>query len=125
MTQNGDLERLRIIKSAHEADLMSKANVVGVGIGLRQRDGELTNEPVIVVSVVHKTPLSQLAPDDVIPRELEGVPVDVQAVGKLRAFGQKPGFFVSESASASPKATKTWFLFPLFEKIRRSISSKK
>ncbi|MEA3340194.1 MAG: hypothetical protein U9R15_09525 [Chloroflexota bacterium] len=87
MTQNEDLEQLRIIKAAHEADLMRKANVVGVGIGLRQRDGELTGEPTIVVSVIHKMPLSQLAPDDVIPRELEGMPVDVQAVGKLRAFG--------------------------------------
>jgi len=87
VTQDESLERLRIIKAAHEADLMRKANVVGVGIGLRQRDGELTSEPTIVVSVVHKAPLSQLAPDDVIPRELEGMPVDVQAVGKLRAFG--------------------------------------
>jgi hypothetical protein len=84
MKQNEDLERLRSVKSAYEADLMHKANVVGVGIGLRQREGDSTGKPVIVVSVTHKVPLSQLAPDDVIPRELEGVPVDVQAVGALR-----------------------------------------
>jgi hypothetical protein len=80
------LDRLRAVRAAHEADLMRKANVVAVGIGFRQRGGEPTGEPVIVVSVTHKVPFSQLAPGDVIPRELEGVPVDVQAVGELRAL---------------------------------------
>ena len=80
------LDRLRAVRAAHEADLMRRANVVGVGIGLRHRGGEPTGEPVIVVSVTHKVPLSQLAPGDVVPRELEGVPVDVQAVGELRAL---------------------------------------
>ena len=75
-----------MVKAAYEASLMRKANVVGVGIGLRQHKEEPVSEPVIVVSVTHKVPLSQLAPDDVIPRELEGVPVDVQAVGELRAL---------------------------------------
>ena len=78
---NEVLERLRAARAAHEADLMRKANVVGVGIGLRQRGGEPTGEAAIIVSVTRKLPLSQLAPDDVIPRELEGLPVDVQAVG--------------------------------------------
>jgi len=36
--------------------------------------------------VIQKMPPSQLDPDDVIPRELEGAPVDVQAVGRLRAL---------------------------------------
>ena len=89
MKRDEKIERLKAIKAAHEADLMRRANVVGVGIGLRQRGGELTPEPVIVVSVTHKVPPSQLAPGDVIPRELEGIPVDVQATGKLRAFEQK------------------------------------
>jgi len=81
-----ELERLRAVKAVHEAELMRKANVVGVGIGLAQQDGESTGKPTIVVSVTRKVPASQLAPGDVIPRELEGVPVDVQVVGELRAF---------------------------------------
>jgi hypothetical protein len=40
-----------------------------------------------VVSVSAKVPGSQLAQRDMIPRELDGVPVDVQVVGELRAFG--------------------------------------
>nr|HID13375.1 hypothetical protein [Anaerolineae bacterium] len=86
MSVSLDLEQVRAVKTAHEADLMRKANVVGVGIGLRQQGGKPTGELAIVVSVTHKIPLSQLAPGDVIPRELEGIPVDVQAVGKLRAL---------------------------------------
>ncbi|MFQ6100418.1 MAG: hypothetical protein ACE5OS_04200 [Anaerolineae bacterium] len=86
MIQDEGLERLRAVKAVYEADLMRKANVVGVGIGLRQREGKPTSEPAIVVSVTQKVPLSQLAPGDVIPRKLEEIPVDVQAVGKLRAL---------------------------------------
>jgi len=86
VAQDERLEQLKVVKAVNEADLMRRANVVGVGIGLRQLEGKLTDEPVIVVSVVRKVPLAQLAPRDVIPRELEGMPVDVQAVGKLRAL---------------------------------------
>jgi hypothetical protein len=86
MVQEEELERLRVVKDLYEADLMQKPNVVGVGIGLRQREGEMTGEPAIVVSVTHKPPASMIAPEDAIPSELDGVPVDVQAVGKLKAF---------------------------------------
>jgi hypothetical protein len=86
VAQEDSLARLYAIKAIYEPDLLRKANVVGVGIGLRQRGGKQTAEPVIVVSVTRKVPLSQLDASDVIPRELEGVPVDVQAVGKLRAL---------------------------------------
>ena len=86
MISNEELERLRAVKSTYEVDLMDKANVVGVGIGVRRIGGELTDEPVIVVSVIRKLPFPQLTPRDAIPRELDGVPVDVQVVGELRAF---------------------------------------
>jgi len=86
MIQDEELERLRAVKAVYEASLMRKANVVGVGIGLRQCEGKPAGEPAIVVSVTHKVPLSRLASRDVIPRELDGVPVDVQAVGELRAL---------------------------------------
>jgi hypothetical protein len=86
MIQTEELERLRIVKDLYETDLMRKANVVGVGIGMREREGQLTDEPAIVVSVTQKMPSSEVAPDDAIPAELDGVPVDVQVVGNLRAL---------------------------------------
>jgi hypothetical protein len=36
--------------------------------------------------VSQKLPPSQLYPSDLIPREIVGVPVDVQEVGEIRAY---------------------------------------
>ena len=85
------MERIRRVKTKHESELMRKANVVGVGIGLRRRHGELTDEPAIVVSVTHKVPRSKLDAEDVVPSELDGVPVDIEAVGRLRALDASAG----------------------------------
>ncbi len=80
------MRQLRRVKTAHEDELMRKANVVGVGIGFRRRRGKPTDEAAIVVSVTHKVPRSQLNEEDVVPHELDGMPVDVEAVGTLHAL---------------------------------------
>ena len=85
------LDRLRRVKTRHESELMRKANVVGVGVGFRRRSGKPTDEPAIVVSVTHKVPRSLLDAGDVVPRQLDGVPVDVEAVGSLRALDTATG----------------------------------
>lgn len=82
----GDLSRVRAVKAAYQERLLQKANVVGVGIGLRRRNGQPTGELALIVSVTRKVPRAELAPEDLIPSELEGVPVDVQEVGVLRAL---------------------------------------
>lgn len=85
------MEQLRRVKRAHEAELMRRPNVVGVGIGFRERGGERTDEPVIVVSVTEKVPQVMLAPEETIPRELDGISVDVQSIGEPRALGGAQG----------------------------------
>ena len=80
------LERALRVKERHLAELLSKANVVSVGVGYRQRAGQLTEEVVLVVNVMRKLPLYQLRPQDVIPPVLDGVPVDVQESGAVRAL---------------------------------------
>ena len=74
------------VKRAHQAELMAKANVVGVGVGFRQVGGERTETVALVVMVARKLPAAQLAPKDVLPKEIEGVPVDVQEVGEIKAL---------------------------------------
>ena len=81
-----NIEQARAVKALHEQSLLSRPNVVGVGIGLRQRGGQFDDEVCIVVSVRHKTPDEQLSPEDRIPAQLDGVPVDVQVTGEIRAF---------------------------------------
>jgi hypothetical protein len=80
--------RAEDVQERYEADLLSKANVVGVGVGLRQRAGEITGEVALVVLVSKKIPATQLEPDDQIPETLEGVAVDVQEVGEIGALGK-------------------------------------
>lgn len=80
------MDRVRAVKKAHEGNLMAKPNVVGVGIGYRQTGGNLTDTVALVVMVSHKLPEDSLNPKDIIPREIDGVPVDVQEVGVLRAY---------------------------------------
>jgi len=79
-------EKVAAVKRARQAELLRKANVVGVGVGYRRRRGQQTDTVALVVMVSRKLPREQLAPEDLLPRELDGVPVDVQEVGELRAF---------------------------------------
>ena len=65
--------------------LMKKANVVGVGVGLRHQGGTRSDTVALIVMVEQKIPRNLLAPEDVIPAEIEGVPVDVREVGKIEA----------------------------------------
>lgn len=81
------IQKARDVKARYEARLMQKANVIGVGIGFRERGGQLTDEIVLVVNVTHKLPKHQLAPQDLIPSEIDGVPVDVRETGQIQAFG--------------------------------------
>lgn len=79
-------DQIKKIKDQYTDSLMQKPNVVGVGIGFAERSGIRTDEMALVVMVDQKLPPEALDPDDVIPREIEGVQVDVQLVGELRAF---------------------------------------
>lgn len=75
------------VREAHQEELLAKKNVVGVGVGLRSRGGAQTQEVVLVVMVTQKLPRRMLTAADLIPGDIDGVPVDVQAVGELRALG--------------------------------------
>ena len=79
------LEKAQAVKQVYQDVLMSKPNVVGVGIGLRHKEGRRTDEVCLVVMVSRKLPIAILAPQDVIPSEIDGIPVDVKEVGELDA----------------------------------------
>lgn len=86
MSQEGpEVARAQVVRQAHEADLMRRANVVGVGVGLRTRGGRREREVAIVVMVRQKVPREMLAEADVLPGRIDGVPVDVVEVGEIEA----------------------------------------
>jgi hypothetical protein len=64
---------------------MRRANVVGVGVGLRTRGGRREREVAIVVMVRQKVPRTMLTEADVLPGQIDGVPVDVVEVGEISA----------------------------------------
>jgi hypothetical protein len=81
-----ETEKIIDIKTRYEGELMRKANVVGVGVGFRYVEGQPTPEVALVVNVTHEVPRDQIAPKDLIPTQIEGVPVEVRVVGQIRAF---------------------------------------
>jgi N-acetylmuramoyl-L-alanine amidase len=68
-----DVQRL---KEAYEEDLLSKKNVLGVGVG------EKAGETAVAVLVEKKEALAELKLGDIIPAEIEGVKTDVIEIGE-------------------------------------------
>jgi hypothetical protein len=77
-------------KRAHANSLLSRQNVVACGVGFRESNGVLLEEPCVVVSVTHKVPKAQLAAGDLVPQTIDSVRTDVQEVGKFRAWQLAP-----------------------------------
>lgn len=77
------IKRIQEVKQKREKEILSKANVVGVGVGLRQVNGKMTDIPALVVMVTQKKPPHELDPGDLLPDSIDGVPVDVQEVGEI------------------------------------------
>ncbi len=59
----------------HRADLMSDPNVIDVRAGYKFTNGWVTDTPAVVVVVLRKEPPEELS--QVLPTELDGLPVDV------------------------------------------------
>ncbi len=84
--RRSEIEKVQAVKESYQDLLMSKPNVVGVGIGLRQAGGKRTDQLGLVVMVQRKLPAAQLKPDEILPAQIDGVPVDVQEVGQFSPF---------------------------------------
>ncbi|WP_170146564.1 hypothetical protein [Streptomyces lunaelactis] len=72
-------------RELHESRLLELANVTGVGTGRDEHSGE----DVIVVLVTRKVPRDRLREEDMVPAQLEGVPVRVLAIGEVDAHDQE------------------------------------
>ena len=83
MPELSDISR---VKAQHQKAIFSKPNVVGVGAGYKVSQGARTDNLSVVVLVRRKLPVSALAAEAVVPKTLDGVPVDVIEVGDLRAL---------------------------------------
>ncbi len=67
----------------HEDRLLGYPNVTGIGTGLDAGTGAET----IVVYVTRKIPAMDLQPHEVLPQDVEDVPVRVVEIGEITAQG--------------------------------------
>lgn len=74
------------VKETHKQDIMSKPNVVGVGVGYKESNGQRTDELSVVVLVRQKVPQAGLKPEARVSPQIEGVRTDVIQVGNPRAL---------------------------------------
>ncbi len=74
------------VKKEHVSELLSRRNVVACGVGFKEREGRITDEPCVVVSVTKKLPKAQLTAEDIVPQKLGEVKTDVVEIGVVRAL---------------------------------------
>ena len=78
------IEKAYKIKKAYEQELMAKPNVIGVGVGLKIKDGVQTDKTSLIILVSKKIPEIELSAEELLPEEVEGIPVDVLEVGQIK-----------------------------------------
>lgn len=66
--------------------LLSKKNVVAVGIGFKQIAGKKTDILSIVCSVTKKVPLPELSKKDKVPEKIKGIRTDIVETGVIKAL---------------------------------------
>lgn len=79
------MDRASMVLHQHEEALLAYAHVVGVAVANRMKGGVPTNEVAIVIYVDRKLAESELLPDEILPKEIDGVPVDVVETGPIVA----------------------------------------
>lgn len=67
-----------------------RANVVGMGVGVKWKKGEPTGEPALVVLVTQKLEKNQVSVADLVPAKLAQMQTDVLAIGYPFAGGGEP-----------------------------------
>ncbi len=81
-----DIQTVRQVLKETCPRLLTHPNMVATGVGYKVTKGSKTGTLCIVCSVVKKLRPSELAPKDMLPADLDGIPTDVIETGRLRAF---------------------------------------
>src|SRR5262249_17479948 len=59
-----------------------RSNVLGIGAGVKWKNGEPRGVPAVLVLVTHKVAKERLSRADLVPTKLQDMPTDVLAVGQ-------------------------------------------
>ncbi len=83
---NTQLVKVQAVKDANEEKLLPLPNVVGVGIGYKEKSGKQTSEVCVKVYVESKVDKQKLSPTEIIPPAYDKVKTDVHEVGRINAL---------------------------------------
>ncbi len=86
MSQDEKTAKAQLVQNKYTEMLLKIPHVMGVAIGLQKTNGAYTSDVCLVVLVDKKRSMSELAPTEVIPAELDGVKIDVQEIGVPAAY---------------------------------------
>ncbi len=84
-TSGPSWKKARLVYARHAKKLLRRQGVIGVDLGIKRRRGRLVAGPCIRVHVERKITVQGLAKARMLPKSIEGVPVDVvEATFSLR-----------------------------------------
>lgn len=75
------------VQEAHAAELLDRPNVNAVAIGKKLVRGEETDETAVKVYVETKLDRALLSDDDLVPDQIDGMPLDVVEAGAIQVGG--------------------------------------
>src|SRR5262245_33266788 len=85
MVAESDIQALtqacRAATSEYFEEGKPRSNVVGIGAGVKWKNGEPTGDPAVLVLVTQKVAKELLSPADLVPTKLQDMSTDVLAVG--------------------------------------------
>jgi len=84
-----DRAQVAQVKEMYKGTILTKPNVVGVGVAYKESGGRRTDELSVVALVREKIPAARLAPEELVPQEVGGIRTDVVQVGELRALTER------------------------------------
>src|SRR3989304_7255020 len=85
-----DAQQVRQVKEQHKGSILRKPNVVVVGYGYKVVDGARSGQLCLVALVREKVPRAALAPEDMVPPQVDGVATDVGQGGPPEAEQSPP-----------------------------------
>lgn len=80
------MEEIRAVIEKVRPELMNKPNVVATGIGYKKVNNKITDTLSIICSVEIKMSVKKLSAEDLIPKEIQSIPTDVNPTGLFRPF---------------------------------------
>ena len=69
--------KIKAVQEKHLDRLLAQPNVTAVDVNYRTKGGEKTDQLCLVIWVRRKSPESGIPAEEVLPREIDGVPVDI------------------------------------------------